>query len=67
MSWDQGVQVREDLPPRFVAWADQQKGGAKLEYITWFEGDYETVYLDYGEAGSLTMKLNPRKAPEKRP
>ena len=57
VSWDQGIQVREDLPERFVAWADKQKGGVKLEYITWFESERETVYLDYGEAGSLTLKM----------
>jgi hypothetical protein len=56
MSWDQGVQVRDDLPPNFVAWADKQKDGAPLEYITWF-GLGREVFLDYGEAGSLKLTL----------
>lgn len=51
MSWDQGVQVREDLPKKFVVWADE-KGGAPLEYITWFGSEPEVVYLDYGKARS---------------
>ena len=58
MSWDQGIQVREDLPARFVKWADEKKG-ARLEYITWFETQREIVYLDYGEAGSLTLTVKP--------
>lgn len=56
MSWDQGVQVREDLPPKFILWADQQKGGAPLQYITWFGLGHE-IFLDYGEAGSLKLTL----------
>jgi hypothetical protein len=56
MSWDQGVQVREELPAKFVAWADRQKDGARLEYITWF-GLGDEVFLDYGEAGSLKLTM----------
>lgn len=56
MSWDQGVQTREELPARFVTWADKQKG-APLEYITWFESQREFVFLDYGDAGSLRLTL----------
>lgn len=55
MSWDQGIQLREDLPPKFVEWADKQKC-APLEYITWF-GLGEEVFLDYGEAGSLKLRM----------
>lgn len=55
MSWDQGVQVREDLPAKFVEWADKQKD-APLQYITWF-GLGEEVFLDYGEAGSLKLTM----------
>lgn len=59
MSWTQGIQVREELPAKFLTWADQQMDGAPLEYITWFDlGD--EVFLDYGEAGSL--KLTMRKS-----
>lgn len=57
MSWDQGVQVREDLPAKFVEWADKQKKGSRLEYITWF-GLGEEVFLDYGEGGSLKLRMN---------
>lgn len=56
MSWDQGVQVREDLPAKFVEWADKQKEGSRLEYITWF-GLGEEVFLDYGEGGSLKLRM----------
>lgn len=56
MSWDQGVQVREDLPAKFVEWADTKRDGAKLEYITWF-GRGDELILDYGVAGSLKMKV----------
>lgn len=56
MSWDQGVQERADLPEKFVAWADKQKDGAPLQYITWF-GLGEEVFLDYGDAGSLKMTV----------
>lgn len=52
MSWDQGVCPRDELPPKFVEWADAQKG-APLQYITWF--DEAEVFLDYGEAGSLKL------------
>lgn len=55
MTWLQGIQLREDLPPQFVEWADKQKG-APLEYITWF-GLGEEVFLDYGEAGSLKLRM----------
>lgn len=55
MGWDQGINVREDLPARFVEWADAKKG-ARLEYITWFGND-PPVYLDFGEAGSLEVAL----------
>lgn len=51
MSWTQGIQLREELPAKFLEWADKQKG-APLEYITWF-GIGEDLILDYGEAGSL--------------
>lgn len=56
MSWDQGITLREDLPPKFVQWADSKKSGAKLEYITWF-GIGKEVFLDYGESGSLKMLI----------
>ncbi len=61
VSWTQGIQLREELPERFLAWADKQKGGAPLQYITWFDlGD--EVFLDYGDAGSITVTLreNPK-------
>lgn len=62
MSWDQGVQAREDLPPKFRDWADKQMDGASIQYITWF-GLGEEVFLDYGDAGSLklTMRSKPNE------
>lgn len=56
MSWDQGVQVRDDLPAKFRDWADKQKGGAPIQYITWF-GLGREIFLDYGEAGSLKLTM----------
>lgn len=61
MSWTQGIQVREELPPKFLTWADQQMDGAPLQYITWFGFDRE-IFLDYGEAGSLKLTLPEKSA-----
>lgn len=47
MSWTQGIQPREELPEWFVKWADE-RADAHLEYITWFGGDENIVYLDFG-------------------
>lgn len=55
MSWDQGIQLREELPAKFVAWADAKKG-APLQYITWF-GRGDEVFLDYGDAGSIKIDM----------
>lgn len=57
MSWLQGIQPREELPAKFVEWADGKKPGARLEYITWFDDDRNVLYLDYGEAGSMKLTL----------
>ena len=59
MSWDQGVEPRENLPRRFLEWADA-KGGAPLRYITWF-GFEPPIYLDFGEAGSLETNMGIRE------
>jgi hypothetical protein len=56
MSWTQGVTPREDLPARFLEWADAQ-GKGPLQYITWFEPSRTEVFLDYGEAPSLKAVL----------
>lgn len=56
MSWTQGVQTREDLPAKFLEWADSL-GKGDLQYITWFEPDRHEVFLDYGEAGSLKLVM----------
>lgn len=56
MSWLQGIQIREELPPQFVEWADKQNT-APLEYITWFDDDRDTLFLDYGEAGALRLEM----------
>ena len=61
MSWDQGVQAREDLPAKFVEWADAKMDGAPLQYITWF-GLGGEVFLDYGEAGSLKLTMRKRRS-----
>ena len=63
MSWDQGLQERDSLArhnPKFLAWADAQgekRGWGKLEYITWFGLDQDTVFLDYGDNGSLKVDM----------
>lgn len=59
MSWGQGIKPREDLPEKFLVWADRQKGGEPLQYITWF-GAGDEVFLDYGAAGSFKITLRER-------
>jgi hypothetical protein len=59
MSWDQGICLRDELPTKFVAWADA-KQGAPLQYITWFGGD-PPIILDFGEAGALEAHMGWRE------
>lgn len=56
MSWTQGIQVRADLPAKFLAWADGL-GKGDLQAIVWWEPDHSEVILDYGEAGSFKVKV----------
>lgn len=58
MSWDQGVQTREELPEKFLAWADRKIPGGRLEYITWFESERHILYLDYGADGSIKLTFS---------
>ena len=60
MSWTQGIQVREDLPEKFLLWADN-RGKGELRYITWFEEDRNVIFLDYGERGSLKLTVKDKK------
>lgn len=55
VSWTQGVCEREDLPAKFLTWADTRKG-APLQYITWFGND-PPIILDYGRAGALETAM----------
>lgn len=55
MSWDQGIVPREDLPPKFLAWADA-KMSEPLQYITWFGMD-PPIILDFGDAGALETHM----------
>lgn len=59
MSWDQGIVPREDLPAKFLAWADAKKP-APLEYITWF-GFGPPIILDFGEHGALEIEMGWRE------
>lgn len=59
MSWDQGVQPREDMDPGFRAQADRLgalKGMGEVQAVVWFGVKPEELILDYGEAGSLRVK-----------
>lgn len=58
MSWDQGFQDRDTIPPKFLAWADSQgekRGWGQLEYITWFGSEPNILFLDYGDHGALKV------------
>ena len=57
MSWTQGVTPREDLPERFVKWADGL-GKGELQYITWFDDVPGITYLDFGEKGSFKIDFS---------
>lgn len=63
MSWDQGIQLRKDLPERWVNYLEAKyketfdKEG-HLEYITWFGLDKE-FFADFGNdnpALKVTLK-----------
>lgn len=56
MSWDQGVVPREELPPKFLAWADS-KMSEPLQYITWF-GMGPPIILDFGDSGALETHMD---------
>lgn len=62
MSWDQGFKERDELPPKFVEWADslalKQGWDARLEYISWFDSYPDEVHLDYG-GPSLKLTARP--------
>jgi hypothetical protein len=60
VTWTQGLQEREDIPARFLAWADDQgatRGWGSLEYITWFDAEPNVLILDYGDRGTLKVSF----------
>jgi hypothetical protein len=60
MSWDQGVQPREDMEPGFRANADalgEKHGKGEVQAVVWFGIRPTELILDYGEHGSLTVKV----------
>jgi hypothetical protein len=60
MSWDQGIQTREDLPEAFIRIMEAlferkfNKPGY-LQYITWFGVHPEVLYVDFGTNESLEL------------
>lgn len=62
MSWDQGIQLRKDLPVNFIRMAeikyyDMFGEHANLQYITWF-GLGDVIYADFGDGNnSLEFEL----------
>ena len=62
MSWDQGITVREELPEKFVVWAEDKffrEFGYKkeLQYITWFGLD-PPIYLDFEDKNGLAINMS---------
>lgn len=65
MSWDQGIQLREELPAAIVEYLEKNYAAtfgeaAQLQYITWFGID-EYFYADFGTEHSLKVTYNPKK------
>lgn len=65
MSWDQGIQLREDLPTALIehlelTYASTFGEVASLQYITWFGVD-DYFYADFGTANSLKVTYKPKK------
>lgn len=60
MSWDQGIQVREDMSAALRAQADklgEARGKGEVQAIVWFGPKPTHLILDYGEHGSITVKV----------
>lgn len=58
MSWDQGIQVREDIPEQFRALADrlgEKRGWGEVQCLVWFTSEPNVLILDYGEHGGLSI------------
>lgn len=60
MSWDQGIQLREDLPKKFIEYMEniyKRRFGetAQVQYVTWFNSDPDIVYIDFGTEKSLQL------------
>ena len=56
MSWTQGIQMREDLPPKFRLWADTL-GKGEIQCMVWDDTEPNILYLDYGEKGSFSLDV----------
>lgn len=60
MSWDQGIQLREDMSEATRAQADSlgaSRGMGEVQAMVWFGPRPKHMILDYGEHGSLTIKV----------
>ena len=60
MSWDQGIQLREDMDPGFRAKADAlgaSKGKGEVQCVVWFGPFPDELILDYGDHGALKVKV----------
>lgn len=62
MSWTQGIQLREELPQKFIDFCESmyartynEKG--HLEYITWFDFE-DWCFADFGNEKSLKIALS---------
>lgn len=61
MSWDQGIQLREDLPEKFVQFLEDKyfemfSERGRLNYITWFGMDSE-CFADFYPGHSLKLEV----------
>lgn len=62
MSWDQGIQLREDMDAGFREKCDRlgaSKGKGEVQCVVWFGPKPEELILDYGEAGALKVRVRP--------
>lgn len=62
MSWTQGIQLRKELPQRFIDFCEQKyfetySEVGILEYITWFDLE-NWCYADFGNDKSLKITLS---------
>lgn len=64
MSWDQGVAVREELPPALVEWLDAQCEDGKVGSVSWYGLDPDTfAAIYYDDAGQYVAMRTFRRKP----